>query len=338
MKTNEMKIAIFGAGEMGIRTLFQVGKNKVSCFIDNNKTGKLLDLPIYSVDEFKRIYTENMVVLVTSSNYRDEIVAQLEENDINNYICFTPDKEVNLKKDYSSRLSADQWGGIYNVYRSENITKRIKENEYSVWAQELLKITHIGDSVLEIGCGSGETSVILSLNGRKVSAIDNSEGSLELSRKVASNFDCDINFAMADATNDLPFTYEKFDYIFQAGLLEHFYKDERISLLKNWKRYGKTMISLIPNSHSLAYHYGKALQEKNGEWSYGLEMPQSSLYEEFERAGLKNIREYTIGAEIALNFLPENHYLRVALERAYNEIPESRNYGQGYLLVTIGSC
>ena len=109
MKTNEMKIAIFGAGEMGIRTLFQVGKNKVSCFIDNNKTGKLLDLPIYSVDEFKRIYTENMVVLVTSSNYRDEIVAQLEENGITNYICFTPDKEVNLKKDYSSRLSADQW-------------------------------------------------------------------------------------------------------------------------------------------------------------------------------------------------------------------------------------
>lgn len=53
------------------------------------------------------------------------------------------------------------------------------------------------------------------------------------------------------------------------------------------------------------------------------------------------MREYTIGAEHALAFLPEEHYLRKALQLW---LLESRQLGmedicgQGYLLVTIGDC
>lgn len=101
------------------------------------------------------------------------------------------------------------------------------------------------------------------------------------------------------------------------------------------------MISMIPNAASIAYRTGKAMMEQQGIWSYGLELPQYSLGCEFEQAGIHNVKEYTIGAEHALMFLPEEHYLRKALQLW---LLESKQYGvqdicgQGYLLVTIGDC
>ncbi len=104
------------------------------------------------------------------------------------------------------------------------------------------------------------------------------------------------------------------------------------------EKYCRKMVSLIPNAHSLAYRLGKYIQEQNGTWIYGLEMPQASLREEFEKAGLKNIMEYSIGQEHSLTFLPQEHYLRAALEKFFKEWDLScgTDIGQGYLLVTIG--
>lgn len=72
-----------------------------------------------------------------------------------------------------------------------------------------------------------------------------------------------------------------------------------------------------------------------------LELPQYSLCSEFEKAGITNVKEYTIGAEHALMFLPAGHYLREALIQWIIECKElgmEDLCGQGYLLVTIGDC
>jgi hypothetical protein len=79
------------------------------------------------------------------------------------------------------------------------------------------------------------------------------------------------------------------------------------------------------------------MQEANGTWKWGLELPQYSLREEFLKAGFNVDQEYTIGEAHALEFLPREHYLRQAIERWINENPCEDNCGQGYLLVTIGS-
>lgn len=70
----------------------------------------------------------------------------------------------------------------------------------------------------------------------------------------------------------------------------------------------------------------------------GKELPQPTLIEEFIEAGYCELREYTIGAEEALAFLPENHYMRAAFERWYAEERSEDIFGQGYLLVTIGKA
>ncbi|MCM1264173.1 MAG: class I SAM-dependent methyltransferase, partial [Butyrivibrio sp.] len=96
------------------------------------------------------------------------------------------------------------------------------------------------------------------------------------------------------------------------------------------------MVSIIPNAASIAYRTGKAMMEQNGTWEYGLELPQYTLQSEFEHAGFHVIREYTIGAEHALEFLPQKFWLRKAMEQWLKENPTEDDCRQGYLLVTLG--
>lgn len=242
---------------------------------------------------------------------------------------------------YEKRLDEEQWGELYNKEQAEQVINGILTEQVFCWTEELLKISAEGDKMCEVGCGSGQSAAYLQRHGRKVTAHDFSKECVELVNVINSHLNLGMNVVCADATKPLPFAKKEFDYIYQCGLLEHFHTDERIDLLKNWSHYTKHMISMIPNAASIAYRTGKAMMEQQGVWSYGLELPQYSLGSEFEQAGIHNVREYTIGAEHALAFLPEEHYLRKALQLW---LLESRQLGmedicgQGYLLVTIGDC
>lgn len=121
-------------------------------------------------------------------------------------------------------------------------------------------------------------------------------------------------------------------------MLEHFETDEQIRLLRNWARYGKYMISMIPNASSIPYRVGKQLMENEGTWEYGLEIPKHSFKEEFSRAGITVEREYTIGSEWAQRFLPKRHYIRRFFAKLEKDGYNLDDLMQGYLLVTIGKC
>lgn len=327
-----MECAIFGAGKAGIKLLNKLDKEKVKFFIDNNRSGEICGVPIKTLEE---IGDENrdILVLISSNTYKHEMIEQLQEVGLKNYLCC--DMDI-VENDNKNRLSEKQWGELYNEEMLNEIIKRIKDNHLSLQSRELIKLTQTKDKVLEIGCGSGESSVILAKNDRIVSAIDYSADSISLVNKLAEKMECNVETYCIDAIKELPFEDREFDVVFQAGLLEHFNQEQRIQLLNRWKRVCKKMVSLIPNEHSVAYRTGKAIAEKNRTWKWGLELPQYSLVQEFQEAGLSEVEEYTIGEKEALDFLPENHYLRVALEKWLKEGYGVNDCGQGYLLVTIG--
>jgi ubiquinone/menaquinone biosynthesis C-methylase UbiE len=232
-------------------------------------------------------------------------------------------------------LTAEEWGGHYNTSLVEGLMAALRQKEYSWQTQQMLELTSVGESVLEVGSGTGATSLALALSGRKATALDFAQPCLDLAVLAATRLECPIDVVLADATQELPFEDSAFDWVFQAGLLEHFERETRVQLLKNWGRVASRMVSIIPNAASIAYRYGKARMEKNGSWPYGLELPQYSLKNEFLEAGYKVTDEFTIGEEHSLTFLPRWHPLRQILKWWIKQNDED-NCGQGYLLVTIG--
>lgn len=332
-----MGIVLFGAGKDGKSALYEIGKEQVDYFIDNNKVGEIGGKRILRLKEAFDI--KEKVIFITSSKYKKEIAKQLLENGNKNFFVYENHKaSVFQSKNYEKKLNEKQWGNIYNDSMLDSIIERVENNNFTLWTKEILKLTSVGEKVLEIGCGSGETSLVLAKNNRYVCAIDYSEKSIDLVDQLCGRTGYKVDTFCMDATRDLSFGVKEFDMVFQAGLLEHFNKEQRISMLYSWKRICKRMISLIPNAHSLAYRMGKDMAEKEGRWQYGLEVPQGTLIDEFIAAGYQNIKEYTIGERHSLNFLPNNHYLRVALEKWLDEYgdKEISDWGQGYLLVTIG--
>lgn len=243
--------------------------------------------------------------------------------------------------EYNEALGKEQWGTLYNRQMYEQTINAVKDEKVFCWTEELLKLSKEGDRLCEVGCGSGQSAAYLQKHNRQLTAVDYSDNCIELVKMVNHTLNLGMKVIYADATKPLPFEEKEFDYIYQCGLLEHFHGEERVKLLKNWSRYSKHMISMIPNAGSIAYRTGKALMEISGTWEFGLELPQYSLRHEFEQAGITNVCEYTIGAEHALMFLPPEHYLRKALERWIVEREATGLEdlcGQGYLLVTVGDC
>jgi SAM-dependent methyltransferase len=234
------------------------------------------------------------------------------------------------------RLTPEEWGKHYNPALLDGVVQAIREKRHSAQTAEMLKLTLPRERILEIGCGSGATSLALACEGRVCTAIDNSTEVVALVTAAAVRLQCPCEVLLADAAQELPFEDNAFDVSFQAGLLEHFHQEERIQLLTLWGRVSRRMVSLIPNAASLAYRLGKARMEKKGTWTYGLEMPQYSLAQDFTAAGFDVAGEYTIGEEHALRFLPRWHPLRLILKKVYASSLLADNAGQGYLLVTVG--
>ena len=202
-----------------------------------------------------------------------------------------------------------------------------------------MKICSNGASCLEIGCGTGISSLWLAKNGRDVTALDYTESSVELVKAAAEKLNLgNVDVIHCDATKELPFEEKQFDYIFQAGLLEHFETDEQVKLLRNWVKYGKYMISMIPNAASIPYRVGKQIMEDDGTWEYGLEIPKHSFKEEFTRAGIAVEKEYTIGTEWAQRFLRKRHYIKKFFAKLEKDGFNLEDFMQGYLLVTVGKC
>lgn len=240
--------------------------------------------------------------------------------------------------DYSNPLNNKQWSEHYNIKELDFVVDSVQNNHVQIWAEELVKIIDEKNTCLEIGCGSGISSLWLAKNNRNVTALDYTQSSIELVKTAAEKLSLDVEVICADATKDLPFRKKKFDYIFQSGLLEHFTTLQQIDLLTKWKNMGERMISMIPNKASIPYRIGKQIMEEKGTWGYGLEIPKHSLVHEFESAGIKVLDEYTIGTEWALKFLPKDHYIKIFFSKLMNDGYNLDEMMQGYLLVTIGMC
>src|SRR3989338_5201680 len=80
------------------------------------------------------------------------------------------------------------------------------ENRYAIGQMGDLR----GKTVLDLGCGAGETSVYLALQGAEVHAVDIAEEFLKVARSLAERFGVRLSLTRAEA-HALPFAADTFD-------------------------------------------------------------------------------------------------------------------------------
>ena len=214
-------------------------------------------------------------------------------------------------------------------------------SENNRWFPAVLDATAPGDSLLELGCGTGVFSGILAKNGRRTTLLDFSAESVAFCREVFAQAGLSGRFVQADVCQAFPFADGEFDCTWSSGLLEHFTDEQLGHILKESARVSrKCVVSLVPNAGSRFYRAGKWYQETHGLWPWGQEDPKRTLKPFFKAAGLGDVREYALDVKTALAFA---HTIRAdAFRRAllllWHLLPEAgwRALGQGYLLVTVG--
>jgi 2-polyprenyl-3-methyl-5-hydroxy-6-metoxy-1,4-benzoquinol methylase len=91
-----------------------------------------------------------------------------------------------------------------------------------------------GSRILEIGCGTGSSTVALAEQGADVTAIDILETSLVVAKDRCKVYDLNVNFLCINATEAHNiFVGQHFDFIIFFAALEHMTHNERMIALKS---------------------------------------------------------------------------------------------------------
>ena len=123
-----------------------------------------------------------------------------------------------------------------------------------------------GLRVLEIGCGTGSTTVALAEQGALVTAVDVHEGSLEVARERLAAYGLSAKLSCSNAADALHnYKNEHFDVIAFLAVLEHMTVDERLSALRGaWNNLGPGGFLIVDetpnrlwyfNSHTSLEHF-----------------------------------------------------------------------------------
>lgn len=239
-------------------------------------------------------------------------------------------------------LSSGDWhNAIVGGQTPETVAQRVHDGVCSRWGQLLLELTNPGEVCLELGSGTGEISSTLALHKRHPVLLDFSVDSLRFSERLFSLLHLEGEFKQADVLRELPCGRASVDVVWSGGLLEHFSDAQIQHIVSESARVARRMVvSLVPNACSLPYRLGKWAQEQSGEWKWGYEDPKFSLADFFIRAGLVDVREFSIASGHALKFMtfPGSEKLIPVWENWLASLPseDKERLNQGYLLVTVG--
>jgi len=161
---------------------------------------------------------------------------------------------------------------------------------YSRLEKNILKYLKKGDSIIEVGCGSGfmvsrfqknHHSVGLDLNKRPLEVAKNK---FKVKKLIRANM------------LKMPIKDNSFNVVWNEGVIEHFKKDKALDAVKEMKRISKKYVIIAVPNKSPIYIIRKIILQLIGKWAYG----KQRFYSKRELKKIMNLANLDI---IKINYI-----------------------------------
>lgn len=174
-------------------------------------------------------------------------------------------------------------------------------------------LLHIGNPeskrIIEVGCGSGLTSLALAQQGAKCALLDLSPEALRIAAAEFTKVGLPVPelFNQDALKNTLP--SDAFDVSWNGGVIEHFYDSGKELLVQEMLRItkpGGSVIVLVPNAACWHFQIVQAWMKLRGTWVYGFEDDMSPwrLRRMCRRLGIANFTTYAYNTALAWRWIP----------------------------------
>lgn len=127
------------------------------------------------------------------------------------------------------------------------------------------RIARPGDAILEVGCGSGRTAVMLADMGYNVTALDREKGLIDKLSAVTAWIP-GLKPVCADMFR-IPAGDKEFHLVYSCGVMEHFDPPEILRLLEEQKRVARYVLVDVPNDLCSNTSYGDERFYSDATWT-----------------------------------------------------------------------
>ena len=201
-----------------------------------------------------------------------------------------------------------EWDIVWKQEYENSFDKTNKQQYGSFKTIENIVIENKYNDVIELGCGSGLTTLYLAkkMNFRPY-LLDNSDNALNFAQTNAELLKIDAMYIKGNALTT-PFRDNSFDIVWSGGLNEHFKDDKRQKIFNEMARITKSggiCLITVPNKRYLPLNLYRHVATRQGTWAFGYEEPftKQELKKRMQDAGLRDIEIYS--ADFCIGF----HYI-----------------------------
>lgn len=193
-----------------------------------------------------------------------------------------------------------------------------------------------GDSLIEMGCGSGHLSLCLAQKGYRVTLVDFSRTALEKARQAFEKYGESAEFILGDLFQ-LDEKVPVHDFAWNSGVMEHFSDEKIMDLMRQVGRFAKKgILYLVPNSGSIAYLLMRARLMADGKWPYGQEYLRNDYDWILKKLGYQEVsKEYITTASVSAYQVWKAEKEQGTVSRLYKVLAQEQVLPQeeGYLAV-----
>lgn len=229
--------------------------------------------------------------------------------------------EISIKENYHQgwRSEKNYSQEAYLKDLKDHLINRLESDriQYIPWLNKTIKLK--GASILEIGCGTGSSTVALAEQGANVTGVDIDEGAIKVAKDRCKIYNLQPELIIGNAVEVYnSIKKQKFDLIIFYACLEHMVYKERIDCLKMYfdLLHKDSFLSIVETPNRLWFFDGHTSLLPFFNW-----LPDNVAFDYSKFSNRKNFKDlYNEFSEE--NFL---HFLRRGRGASYHELEIALN-------------